>query len=128
MKEFDEKKAREELLKRAEKVKEEDISKVLDRSKDIDTKLQNASLQKFIEQVKLFLSLLRDYRAGKYKQIPFWSIAAIVAALLYLLSPLDLIPDFIPGIGYIDDLAILQICWTMVRQDLDAYKTWLSAT
>ena len=52
------------------------------------------------------------------------AIAAIVAALLYVLSPIDLIPDFIPIIGYVDDALVVSACLAMVKQDLHAYRNW----
>ena len=55
---------------------------------------------------------------GTYRAIPWWSVAAIVAALFYVLDPIDLIPDFIPDIGYIDDAAVVAICLRMVDADL----------
>jgi len=51
------------------------------------------------------------------KKIPFRTIAAIVAGLLYVLNLLDLIPDFIPLVGQIDDAAVIAACLLMVRQE-----------
>jgi len=127
MKEFDEKKAREELIKRAQKVKDEDISTVLRRKKEIEDKFSGGPLKPYIDKAKTFFSLLRDYKAGNYKQIPFWSIAAVVAALLYVVNPFDLIPDAIPGIGLIDDAFVIAACWHMIEKDLLAYQEWLAA-
>jgi uncharacterized membrane protein YkvA (DUF1232 family) len=45
--------------------------------------------------------------------------------LLYLVSPIDLIPDFLPG-GYIDDAMVLAIVIKQVSSDLDKYKEWLA--
>ena len=126
MENFDEKKAREELIKRARRIKEEDVSNVLQRKKEIEKKFDEGPLKQYIDKAKLFFSLLRDYKAGNYKQIPFWSIAAIVAALLYVVNPFDLIPDAIPGIGLIDDAFVIAACWHMIERDLLAYQEWLA--
>ncbi|MGX8705636.1 MAG: YkvA family protein [bacterium] len=77
-----------------------------------------------LSNIPLLLSLIRSYNRKEYTQIPLKSVAAIVAAIAYLVNPKDVIPDFIPGIGHIDDKAILDFCHKMVRSDLDAYRDW----
>ncbi len=120
-----EEQATEELKEGAKKITEDDLKKVLDRENEIEEKfISNNSLKKFINDIKLFFSLIRDYVNGSYREVPWYSIAAIVAALLYVLSPIDLIPDFIPVIGYVDDALVVAACLKMVQTDLDDYRTW----
>lgn len=64
---------------------------------------------------------------GKYKEIPTGSIVAIIIALLYFVSPIDLIPDFLPG-GLVDDALVLGLVFKQVKSDLDKYKEWLEET
>ena len=70
------------------------------------------------------ISIVQDYFNGKYRKIPFYSIAAIVAALLYVFNPFDLIPDAIPVIGLVDDALVVGVCLMLVEQDLIEYKEW----
>ena len=72
----------------------------------------------------LLFNLVRDYASGEYRDIPFNIVAAVGAALLYVLSPIDLIPDFIPVIGYLDDAAVIAFCLSLIERDLAAYKVW----
>lgn len=117
--------AEEQLQKGARNVTEDDVKKVLDKKEAIEDKFKkNGPLGRFIADLKLLLALVRDYVKGDYRAIPYWSIAAIAAALLYVLSPIDLIPDFIPGIGYVDDALVVAACLAMVEKDLCAYKDW----
>ena len=51
-------------------------------------------------------------------------IAAIVFALVYLIAPVDVIPDFIPLVGYIDDTAVFGLLLAGFRSDIDAYRRW----
>ncbi len=113
------------LTRGTKRVTHDDLKKVLDKSAEIEKKFKNhGSLSRFIEDLKLLFSLAKDYMNGTYRAIPWWSVAAIVAALFYVLDPIDLIPDFIPVIGYIDDAAVVAICLRMVEADLQKYEDW----
>jgi len=113
------------VTKEAERVTDQDIEKVLAKSEEIRRRFAiGGPLGKFVEDFKLLMAVVKDYRRGKYRKIPFWTIAAIVGALLYVLNPLDLIPDFLPLVGQIDDAAVVAACLLMVRQDLHKYKKW----
>jgi len=113
------------VTKEAERVTDQDIEKVLAKSEEIRKRFETGGpLGKFVDDFKLLIAVVKDYRRGMYRKIPFWTIAAIVGALLYVLNPLDLIPDFIPLVGQIDDAAVVAACLLMVRQDLHKYKKW----
>ncbi len=77
-----------------------------------------------IAWIPTLISLVRSYVKKEYTKIPFASIISILAALIYFVSPIDLLPDFIPGIGYIDDVAVLMLVMHMVKDDVDEYKEW----
>ncbi len=119
------KQAEDALNKGAKNVTEEDLQKVLDKQREIEDKFKgNGPLGRFVADLKILFSIIKDYISGEYREIPWWSIASIVAALLYVLSPVDLIPDFIPVIGTIDDAMVVAICLAMVENDLHEYKDW----
>ncbi|MBQ0796342.1 YkvA family protein [Zhongshania sp.] len=84
--------------------------------------LNNASLTPYLSHVKTLFNLLQDYVKGSYREIPWWSIGSVVTALLYILMPLDAVPDIIPIAGFLDDAVVLKLCLDMVRKDLDKYK------
>ncbi|MEA3266831.1 MAG: YkvA family protein [Candidatus Fermentibacteria bacterium] len=109
----------------ASRVTEEDMYKVVDRADDIQRKVSpNGPLGRFINDVKLMISLVKDYWNKNYREVPWWTVAAVVASLLYVLSPVDLIPDFIPFFGLLDDAAVVSACLFLVEQDLSRYKIW----
>ena len=81
-----------------------------------------------LSNVPAMASLLRSYAKKEYTNIPVKSIVAITSALIYLVSPIDLIPDHIPVIGYIDDATVIDICWNMVADDVAAYNEWRAST
>ena len=81
-------------------------------------------LEEVWEQLKLMISLVKEWLAGNYKEVPTASIVAIIAGLIYLLSPIDLIPDFIPVLGYLDDIFVLGVVFTQIAKDLQAFARW----
>jgi uncharacterized membrane protein YkvA (DUF1232 family) len=111
--------------KGAARVKKTDFKKVLEKSKAIESKFVHARpLNRFFEDFKLLIAIVSDYRKGLYRKIPRWSIAVIVFALLYVLNPFDIIPDFIAIIGYLDDAAVVAGALLLVEKDLNEYKEW----
>ena len=77
-----------------------------------------------LSQIPAFLSLLKCYITKQYDKVPTGTIIAITSALLYFLIPSDLMPDFIPLIGYIDDASVISVCTTLVGHDLKKFTKW----
>ena len=101
---------------------EHDAQKVMKNKEKIKGIVSGDVLNSFLSDVKLFFYMLKDVLSGKYKQIPVGTVAAIIGTLLYVLSPADLIPDFIPGVGYLDDAAMLSLCLKFAKFDIEMYK------
>lgn len=68
--------------------------------------------------------LVRAAVSGEYTGVPGTTVAAAVAVLLYFLSPIDLIPDFIPVLGLLDDVALVAWFSTTVKHELDKFVAW----
>lgn len=118
----------EELIKEgSQKITETDVDKVVTKSEDIKKKFLGAGpLARFIEDGKLLIAIIKEYRSGTYRQIPYGVIASMVFTLIYVLNPFDLMPDVLPLIGQVDDVAVMGACLMMVEQDLHKYKDWKS--
>ncbi len=67
--------------------------------------------------------MLKDVWYGKFKA-PWGTVASVTATLLYVVMPFDVIPDFIPGIGLLDDMLVVTLCISMVRIDLRRYAEY----
>jgi uncharacterized membrane protein YkvA (DUF1232 family) len=125
MSKIDNETIKKEHKKRQEDFEEEDVHNVLEDEQEKTTKFENkGKLQRYVDDAQLLFNLLRDYANGNYREVPFNVVAAIGGALLYVLSPLDLIPDFIPIVGYLDDAAVIAFCLNLIEKDLISYKVW----
>lgn len=70
------------------------------------------------------IRLIRAYYTDAYREIPARSFLVIISAMIYFVSPLDVIPDWIPVLGYIDDALVIGLALKTVRDDLDAFMEW----
>ena len=115
---FESKKSEAEEMLHDEDKLLEFISKVL---KKLDTIPVVGSL---LGDIPLLCMIVVDYFKGEYTEIPLASVIGIIAALIYFFSPVDLIPDCIPGIGLLDDAAVIGIAIKAVDNDLQTYREW----
>jgi len=83
--------------------------------------LSSKKLKKYYEDVKLFFRMLKDYFDGKC-DLPVMTVIAIGVALIYILNPFDVVPDFIPVAGYVDDALVLSFCLFLIEEDIENYK------
>ncbi len=114
---------------KASKMTDKDARKVVENAENIISKVLNSEvLKQFSHDVQTLIELLKDFIAKKYTDVPWMTVAAIIFALLYILSPIDIIPDVIPVIGLSDDLFVLSICLGLIKADLAAYRVWRSAS
>jgi uncharacterized membrane protein YkvA (DUF1232 family) len=120
-----EKSGQEYVKEGAEKVTSQDIDKVADRSEEIKDQFRSRGpLKRFIEDGKVLTALIRDWRAGRYRQALYGTIAAVAFALLYVFNPFDLLPDVLPFIGALDDATVVGALLMLVERDLKKYRTW----
>lgn len=103
----------------------DNIKMILGKEGKINDKVENGrGLERYAKDLLLLMSLVKDYYQGNYRDIPYKTISAAVVGLLYVLNPIDLIPDFIPFIGQVDDALVLKFCLKLMEKDLGKYKAW----
>jgi uncharacterized membrane protein YkvA (DUF1232 family) len=83
-------------------------------------------IQHFKDDLQTLIALLRDWSKGKYSNVPPRTILFVVAALLYFLSPIDTIPDFLGAIGFTDDAAVVLFVLSAIKNEMNLYKDWRS--
>lgn len=113
------------LKEKIEKIERQDIDDVLNKEKEISKKVDDIKiLHKYSQLVKTLFGMLRDFKNKEYTDVPWKSIAAIAFSLLYIFNPFDIVPDFIPGVGYLDDLTVLTYALKFIENDVHAYLDW----
>ena len=127
MEELNEKEAKVELEKGYEKaeklLKDEDkMERFLQR---LEKKLKEVPIGgEVLSMLPVMVMLVKSYINKEYTDIPIGTIIAVISALIYFLSVIDVIPDSIPGVGYLDDAAVIAFCIKMVHSDIVDYQNW----
>jgi len=113
--EFDKQKALEIAKNLAKNFDINDIKNFIEKNKNLE----------FIEDVKILFSIISDSIKGKYK-IDKKTYLIIAGALMYVALPTDLIPDFIPGVGFIDDAFVIGATIKTIKDEIENYKRFLN--
>ncbi|MBA1272640.1 YkvA family protein [Stutzerimonas azotifigens] len=79
------------------------------------------------DDLRTLQSLCVAWWRGEYRAVSTQALLAVVAGLLYFVSPLDAIPDWLPGIGFLDDIAVLGWVMNKWSHELDAFRAWRQA-
>lgn len=90
-------------------------------------KLASASGERWrtlVEQLKLSIALIRAWASGDYREVSNKTVIVLIAALLYFVVPMDVIPDFLFAWGLLDDAAVIAYVFAQVSEELEAFKRW----
>lgn len=81
-------------------------------------------LGQYVQDFKGLLSLLQDYSSGKYRNISTATLTLVTFAVAYVILPFDCMPDFLPVLGFGDDLAFLAAVLCKVHGEIETYNQW----
>ncbi len=81
-------------------------------------------LGKILDDLVVLVRLVKAWVTGKYSKTPWQTLVLVVATILYFLNPFDVIPDFIPVIGYVDDATMIATSIQSIRGDLKDFTRW----
>lgn len=90
----------------------------------IDTKGVKDALGKNVDDLKTLIRMVRAWASRKYKNVSKQTIAYTIAAIIYFVTPTDFMPDFILGLGFLDDIAVLKWVMGQIKEDLEEFKKW----
>ena len=88
---------------------------------------KEAKTNKFRQLFEVALTLVRlvrSYISGEYREISTSTIVSGLAVLLYVLSPIDLVPDFIPVLGFLDDLSLVSWFVGKFQGEIIRFQEW----
>jgi uncharacterized membrane protein YkvA (DUF1232 family) len=82
------------------------------------------SLHDVWDSFTTLLRMIKAYVSRKYTKVPWKSMLYAVGAVVYFVAPIDFIPDFIAGIGFLDDAAVIGWVANSLRTELNAFREW----
>ena len=117
-----------EYISKAKKIINDDeklkklIEDVLKKLKEISSDKKTSA--KLNDSLRLFIRIINAYTSKEYTYVPWKTICLIVAGLIYFIYPVDLIPDFIPVSGLIDDVALIAWIYESIQDDIEKFLVW----
>jgi len=103
-------------------------TKLNDLLQKVTEKLQkfaeNPQVRELTEHVEVLYRMIRAHINGTYQGLSSRSVGMIALGLVYFITPVDLIPDFIPFIGYVDDLSVLLAVGKSLQTDIVKFRIW----
>jgi uncharacterized membrane protein YkvA (DUF1232 family) len=93
-----------------------------------DEKSKSNKFKQLFETGFTLVRLVRSYATGEYRQIQPGTIISGLAVLLYVLSPIDLVPDFIPVLGFLDDLSLVSWFIGKFHDEITRFRDWEQST
>jgi len=79
------------------------------------------------DDLLLLINLLKAYLRGQYKEVPWRTLILIISAIIYFVNPFDVIPDFVSGLGFIDDVSVFSFVVGSLKQDLERFRKYSPA-
>ncbi len=98
------------------------IEDVLKKLKELSNNKKTS--EKLNNYLRLFIRMINAYNSKEYTYVPWKTICLLVAGLIYFIYPIDLIPDFIPVAGIIDDVALMAWIYDSIKEDIDNFLEW----
>lgn len=85
---------------------------------------KESELKEVWKDFQLLLRLIKSWWKKEYTAVPWKTIIYAVTAVLYFINPLDIVPDFIPIIGYVDDITLIAFVINALQKELIKFEDW----
>lgn len=112
------------LNKAKELFKNKETIKGLIKAAAIYAKNNQIAIKDIKRDLLILSNLLKDWGTGRYTEVPVETMLLVIAALLYFISPIDAIPDFLGPIGFTDDITVVGFVVVSIKKDINNYKEW----
>ncbi len=99
------------------------LQKLLERAID-KSKVSQKSLKGYWGDLQTLVRLVRAYVSGAYREVALSTLLFALAGIIYFVNPFDLIPDFILGLGFIDDVSVLVYVLSKIKVEVDTFLKW----
>ncbi len=102
---------------------EKDIKATLDKESYVDSLSEHGPLAKknVKDSIKILYDMLKDKDRFKVSKS---TLAIIIGTLVYVISPIDLVPDIVPVLGLLDDAAIIAAAVKALHDEIKRYNEW----
>ena len=90
----------------------------------IKSEKQQGKIDKVRDEMDLLIRMVGAWTRGEYRRVPVKTIITGLAALLYFVNPVDMIPDFLLGLGFLDDVTIISFVFNSIRKDIGEFSQW----
>ena len=87
-------------------------------------KFKKENIDKEREKFKDLFEMAKDYAKGDYRDISKLNFVYLIAAILYFLNPLDIIPDMILAVGFLDDFTVISFVYSKISKEVEKYREW----
>lgn len=79
---------------------------------------------RYVDDLKCLIRITKAWVSRRYVKVSTQTILYTIVALVYFVTPTDFVPDFILGLGFVDDMAVLSWVLSLIKQDLEHFKKW----
>lgn len=100
------------------------VQQAMSKSSQLNTDGEGSVLGTIRNRIAVLGRMIKAYTTGQYRVLPWKSLLKIVAVIIYFVSPIDVIPDLIPMLGFTDDVAIVVWVYRSLRDDINDFLEW----
>ena len=99
----------------------------VNQANDLAGKIRNDEIKldkSVITKCKALIALVHDYYTKEYTDISLASVLLAIGGIVYVVTPMDVLPDAIPGVGLMDDAMVVGIVFTAIDTEISKYMEW----
>jgi len=85
---------------------------------------EDSKMSRLAVNVRIIVRMIKAYANGSYRELPWKSLVGLIAGIVYFVMPLDLMPDFIPFTGFLDDFTVIMLITGAFQQDIENFLLW----